>query len=81
MMGSKEKFKFRRIKFLIKMNRIIGYVGKDNEAIKKTIYCLVKLECRGYDSVGIPYVSNNEVIINKTKSRIKNQKDKFNMDL
>ena len=63
------------------MCRIIGYVGKDNEAIKKTISCLEKLECRGYDSAGIPYVSNNEIVIKKTKGRIKNQKDKFNMDL
>ena len=59
---------------------IIGYVGKDNKAIYKTISCLERLEYRGYDSAGIAYVSNNEIIIKKEKGRIKNLKDKLDMD-
>lgn len=59
---------------------IVGYVGKDNQAIKKTISCLEKLEYRGYDSAGIAYIYNNEVIISKEQGRIKNLKDKLDFD-
>ena len=59
---------------------IIGYIGKDNKAIEKTISCLEKLEYRGYDSAGIAYVFNNEIKIQKSKGRIKNLKDKLQID-
>ena len=59
---------------------IIGYVGKDNKAIEKTISCLEKLEYRGYDSSGIAYISNNNVEIIKEKGRIKKLKDRLNFE-
>ena len=59
---------------------IIGYVGNDNKAIKKTISCLEKLEYRGYDSAGIAYIYNNGIEILKEKGRIKKLKDKINFD-
>ena len=59
---------------------IVGYRGKDNQAIKKTISCLEKLEYRGYDSAGIAYVNNNEVIISKEQGRIKKLKGKLDFD-
>ena len=60
---------------------IIGYVGKDNKAITKTISCLEKLEYRGYDSAGIAYISNNQINIVKEQGRIKKLKDKLDFDL
>ncbi len=58
---------------------IVGYRGH-NDAIKKTINCLEKLEYRGYDSAGIAYISLNDIIIKKEKGRIKNLKDNLNFD-
>ena len=59
---------------------IIGYVGKDNKAISKTISCLEKLEYRGYDSAGIAYISNNKINIIKEQGRIKKLKDKLDFN-
>ena len=59
---------------------IIGYVGKDNQAIKKTISCLEKLEYRGYDSSGIAYISNNNVEIFKEVGRIQNLKNSIDLE-
>lgn len=59
---------------------IIGYVGKDNKAISKTIACLERLEYRGYDSSGIAYVSNQKLNIIKAKGRIQKLKEKLNLD-
>ena len=61
------------------MCRIVVYRGH-NDAIKKTINCLEKLEYRGYDSAGIDYISLNDIIIKKEKGRIKNLKDNLNFD-
>jgi len=60
---------------------IIGYVGKDNKAISKTISCLEKLEYRGYDSAGIAYINNNQINIVKEQGRIKKLKDKLDFNL
>ena len=59
---------------------IIGYVGNDNKAINKTISCLEKLEYRGYDSAGIAYVTDNDIIIKKEKGRIKKLKEQINFE-
>ena len=59
---------------------IIGYIGKDNKAISKTISCLEKLEYRGYDSAGIAYISDNSINIVKEKGRIKRLKEKLDYD-
>ncbi len=59
---------------------IIGYVGKDQKAISKTITCLERLEYRGYDSAGIAYVSNQKLNIVKSQGRIQTLKEKINMN-
>ncbi len=60
---------------------IVGYVGKDNKAIKKTIDCLQKLEYRGYDSAGIAYVDKKKITIKKEKGRINLLKQKLNFNI
>ena len=49
---------------------IVGYIG--NNAIKNTITGLKNLEYRGYDSSGIAYINNNNIIIKKEVGRIDN---------
>ena len=49
---------------------IVGYIG--NNAIKNTIAGLKNLEYRGYDSSGIAYIKNNNIIIKKEVGRIDN---------
>lgn len=60
---------------------IIGYVGNDNKAIKKTISCLEKLEYRGYDSAGIAYVENKNIIIKKELGRIRSLKKELDYNI
>ncbi len=50
---------------------IVGYIG-DFNALKQAIDGLKKLEYRGYDSAGVAYKKNNEIIICKEKGRIFN---------
>ena len=59
---------------------IIGYVGKDSQALKKTISCLEKLEYRGYDSAGIAFVNNNVINITKEQGRIKRLKENIDFN-
>ena len=58
---------------------IIGYVGKKN-AIPILIDGLKSLEYRGYDSAGIAYVNNNEIIIKKEKGKLINLENILNDD-
>lgn len=58
---------------------IVGYAGED-KCISKIISGLESLEYRGYDSAGIAYVKNNEVIIKKEEGRIAKLKDSVNLD-
>ena len=51
---------------------IVGYVGKNNQAISKLIQGLKKLEYRGYDSAGIAYFNKNKIDIKKCVGRISN---------
>lgn len=60
---------------------IIGYIGNKTNAIKNIIDGLERLEYRGYDSAGIAYINNNELIIKKNKGRVQNLKDQLNFNL
>ena len=40
---------------------IIGYKGKNYNALKVLINGLTSLEYRGYDSAGVSYLSNNKI--------------------
>ena len=51
---------------------IVGYVGKNKRAQKVLIDGLKELAYRGYDSAGIAYIKNNELIITKEKGKIVN---------
>lgn len=57
---------------------IVGYKGKNNNAIKVVIEGLENLEYRGYDSAGIAYLKDNKINIEKEAGRIKNLKNKLN---
>lgn len=58
---------------------IIGYVGKRN-AIPILIDGLKSLEYRGYDSAGIAYIKEKEIIIKKEKGKIINLEKILNND-
>lgn len=51
---------------------IIGCVSHKDDAIEKVIDGLKHLEYRGYDSAGIAFLENNEIIIKKEVGRISN---------
>ena len=51
---------------------IIGCVSHKKDAIEKVIDGLKHLEYRGYDSAGIAFLENNEIIIKKEVGRISN---------
>lgn len=51
---------------------IIGYVGKKRCSIDVIIDGLKHLEYRGYDSAGIAYVKDNNVVIEREVGRISN---------
>ena len=46
---------------------IVGYIGKNKKAKDAVIKGLERLEYRGYDSSGIAYINDNEVVIQKEK--------------
>lgn len=58
---------------------ITGYVGKNNKCLKILIEGLENLEYRGYDSSGVAYLTDKLNIV-KEVGRIKNLKDKLNLD-
>lgn len=51
---------------------IIGYVGEKRFSIDVIIDGLKHLEYRGYDSAGIAYVKDNNVVIEREVGRISN---------
>ena len=53
---------------------IVGYIGNNKKTIKVLIDGLEHLEYRGYDSAGIAYIEDKEIIIKKEKGRIANLK-------
>lgn len=58
---------------------IVGYVGKNKNAIPVLIESLKNLEYRGYDSAGIAYIENNNINIIKEKGKIKNLEENVDM--
>lgn len=60
---------------------IVGYVGKNDNAIKTIINSLEALEYRGYDSAGIAYINDNHINIVKRQGRIENLKKDLNLDI
>lgn len=60
---------------------IIGYVGEKNNSIDVIIDGLKHLEYRGYDSAGIAYIQNNNIIIKKEVGRISNLESTLNNDV
>ena len=59
---------------------IIGYIGKNKNALEILINGLEHLEYRGYDSAGIAYITDNKLEIIKEKGRIKNLKKNIDFD-
>lgn len=57
---------------------IVGYIGKNKKAKDVVMSGLQRLEYRGYDSSGIAFADNNEVVIQKEKGRIANLKSNIN---
>ena len=56
---------------------IIGYVGKNKNALHVLIAGLKALEYRGYDSAGIAFVNDNNIEIIKSEGKIKNLESKI----
>jgi len=50
---------------------ISGYIGNRN-AVAVVVDMLKRLEYRGYDSAGIAYIKNQEMIVHKDKGKIEN---------
>ena len=59
---------------------IVGYIGKKN-CLPTLIDGLKKLEYRGYDSAGIAYFLDKEIIINKMVGRIKDLEKTINYNI
>lgn len=61
---------------------IVGYIGKEKNALKVLINGLEHLEYRGYDSSGIAYILNDKLIVKKEPGRIMRLKETidFNND-
>jgi len=57
---------------------IVGYLGKNRNALDTIISGLEALEYRGYDSAGIAYVYKNQIQIKKKAGRISNLKEILN---
>lgn len=53
---------------------IVGYIGKKDKTLDVLISGLEHLEYRGYDSAGIAYIKNNDLVIKKEEGRISNLK-------
>lgn len=56
---------------------IVGFAGKNNDAIESILDVLSRLEYRGYDSAGIAAFFNKKLKVIKTEGRISNLKDKI----
>ena len=53
---------------------IVGYIGKNGNALKVIMDGLNALEYRGYDSAGIAYIEDNKLNIIKEKGKTDNLK-------
>lgn len=59
---------------------IVGYIGKNEKGKNVVIKGLERLEYRGYDSAGIAFEKNNEVIVQKEKGKIENLKKEIDFN-
>lgn len=59
---------------------IVGYIGKKYNAQDVLISGLKSLEYRGYDSSGLAYVNNNDLIIEKEVGRVSSLEKKIKKD-
>lgn len=50
---------------------IVGYIGKRN-AVPLLLEGLRRLEYRGYDSIGIAFYENGDIVLKKTQGKLKN---------
>ena len=57
---------------------IIGYIGKKEKTLSVLISGLESLEYRGYDSAGIAYINNNEIVLKKKKGKVEKLKNEIN---
>ena len=57
---------------------IVGYVGKNKNALHVLIDGLKALEYRGYDSAGIAVINDDKIKIVKSHGKIKNLEEKLN---
>lgn len=55
---------------------IVGYIGAES-ALPILIEGLSRLEYRGYDSAGVAYIQNDQVIVTKRKGRLKMLSDEL----
>lgn len=60
---------------------IIGYVGRDKNCVRVLIDGLERLEYRGYDSAGIAFIKNNDVVVIKKEGKISNLKKYVDFDV
>lgn len=60
---------------------IVGYVGKNKNALHVLIEGLKTLEYRGYDSAGVAINNDGAVEIIKSEGKIVNLEDKINFDI
>ncbi len=60
----------------IPMCGIVGYTGHQ-QAIPFLLHGLEKLEYRGYDSAGVAVMSENRIVVKKTKGRLSALKEKI----
>ena len=51
---------------------IIGYSGSEANAVQVILEGLEKLEYRGYDSAGISFLENNEIVTEKKEGKLIN---------
>ncbi|MDD3392391.1 MAG: glutamine--fructose-6-phosphate transaminase (isomerizing) [Bacilli bacterium] len=60
---------------------IVGYVGKNKQALHVLIEGLKALEYRGYDSSGVAFLNNNKIQIIKEKGKIHNLEVKIDFSV
>lgn len=59
---------------------IVGYIGKNKKKINILVDGLKKLEYRGYDSSGIAYIKDDNIVIKKKEGKISNLENTLNLD-
>lgn len=60
---------------------IVGYVGKNTNCLQVLFDGLSRLEYRGYDSAGIAYLKDNEVVIKKESGKLENLSNSVDLEI